>query len=65
MLSPLAIMKKLKNDCHFVNINHMEKFQITDPPKFGSHFSILADSDIPFLSTLGKPETQTLGGLVI
>ena len=27
----LAIMKKFKNGCHFVNINPMEKFQITDP----------------------------------
>ena len=26
-------MKKLKNGCHFVNIDHTEKFQITDPPK--------------------------------
>ena len=25
-------MKKLKNGCHFVNIDHMENFQITDPP---------------------------------
>ena len=25
--------KKLKNGCHFVNIDHTEKFQITDPPK--------------------------------
>ena len=31
-----AIMKKLKNGFHFVNMHHMEKFQITDPPKFGS-----------------------------
>ena len=31
-ISVLAIMKKLKNDHHFVNINHMEKFQITDTP---------------------------------
>ena len=31
-----TIMKKLKNGSHFVNIDHMEKFQITDPPKFGS-----------------------------
>ena len=23
-------MEKLKNGCHFVNIDHMEKFQITD-----------------------------------
>ena len=30
------IMKKLKNGCHFFNIDHMEKFQITNPPKFGS-----------------------------
>ena len=27
-----AIMNKLKNPCHFVNINRMKKFQITDPP---------------------------------
>ena len=25
----------------------------------------MADADIPFLLTLRKPETQTLGGLVI
>ena len=25
----------------------------------------MANTDIPFLLTLGKPETQTLGGLVI
>ena len=31
-ISTLAIMKKLKNGCHFVNINHTEKFQITEPP---------------------------------
>ena len=66
-ISPSAIMKKLKNGCHFVNIDRMEKFQITDPQKFGSHFKffIMADSDIPFPLILGKPETQTLGGLVI
>ena len=29
----LAIMKKLKNASHFININRTEKFQITDPPK--------------------------------
>ena len=30
-------MKKLINGCHFININHTEKFQITDPStKFGS-----------------------------
>ena len=32
-ISPSAIMKKLKNDCHFINIDGMEKFQITDPPQ--------------------------------
>ena len=35
-ISLSAIMKKLKNGCHFININHMEKFQITGPTKFGS-----------------------------
>ena len=25
-ISPSAIMKKLKNGCHFVNIDRMEKF---------------------------------------
>ena len=29
-ISALAIMKKLKNGCHFIYINHMENFQITD-----------------------------------
>ena len=67
-ISPSAIMKKLKNDCHFVNIDCMEKFQITDPPKVWQpffNFFIIADGDIPFPLTLGKPETQTLGGSVI
>ena len=32
----LAIMKKLKNGSNFINIDHTEKFQITDSPKFGS-----------------------------
>ena len=35
-ISVSAFMKKVKNGCHFVNINCMEKFQITNPPKFGS-----------------------------
>ena len=30
-ISTSAIMKKSKNGCHFVNMHHMEKFQITDP----------------------------------
>ena len=33
VISPSAIMKKLKNDCHFINIDRMEKFQITNPPQ--------------------------------
>ena len=32
-ISVSAIMKKLKNGYHFVNINHTEKCQITDPSK--------------------------------
>ena len=32
-ISPSAIMKKLKNGCHFINIDCMEKFPITDPIK--------------------------------
>ena len=34
-------MKKLKNGHHSVNINHTEKFQLTDPPKsLGLWFSV-------------------------
>ena len=32
-ISVSVIMKKLKNGCHFFNIDRMEKFPITDPPK--------------------------------
>ena len=36
-ISALAIMKK---GCHFINIDRMEKFQITDPPQsLGLQFS--------------------------
>ena len=28
-------MKNLKNGYHFVNIDHMEKFKMNDPQKFG------------------------------
>ena len=35
-ISVSAIMTKLKNGCHFFNINHTETFPITNPPKFGS-----------------------------
>ena len=37
-ISALAIMKKLKNDHHFVNMCHTEKFQITDPKVWVSGF---------------------------
>ena len=32
-ISVLAIMKKLKNGCHFFNIDCTENFPITKPPK--------------------------------
>ena len=32
-ISVSAIMKKLKNGCHFFNIDCTEKFRITNPPK--------------------------------
>ena len=32
-ISASAIMKKLKNGYHLVNINHMENFKFTDPAK--------------------------------
>ena len=32
-ISVLAIKKKLKNGHHFININHMEKYQISNSPK--------------------------------
>ena len=38
-ISASAIMKNLKNGSHFVNIDHMEKFQITDPQSLGLPFS--------------------------
>ena len=50
-ISVSAIMKKLKNGCHFFNIDRMEKFPITDHPKVwvsifpsvnGNRISVLA-----------------------
>ena len=32
-ISALATMKKLKNGCHFINIDHTEIFQMTNPSK--------------------------------
>ena len=37
-ISALAIMKKLKNGCHFFNINHTKKCPITKILKNGCHF---------------------------
>ena len=45
-ISVLAIMKKMKNGSNFINIDHMEKFQINDPPKFGSPvFQVLTETE--------------------
>ena len=38
-ISASAIMKKLKNCCHFVNMHHMEKIQVTELVKLGIWFS--------------------------
>ena len=35
-ISVSAIMKKSKNGCHFVHINHTENFKLPIPPMFGS-----------------------------
>ena len=35
-VSALAIMKKLKNGCHFININGTKNVKLLTPPKFGS-----------------------------
>ena len=37
-ISVLAIMKKLKNGCHFFNIDRTEKFSITNPQSLGLPF---------------------------
>ena len=49
-ISVLVIMKNLKNGCHFFNINHMEKFEITDPPQsLGLWLSYQKTGDANFL----------------
>ena len=55
-ISPLAIMKKMKNGCLFVNINHTETFQITDPPpqSLGLQFSMCQQKQ----NITGKLEMQ-------
>ena len=45
-ISASAFIKKLKNDCHFVNVDHTEKFQMTDLSKFGSPiFRVLTEME--------------------
>ena len=45
-ISVSAIMEKLKNGCHFFNIDRTEKCPITDPPKFGSPvFQVLTEME--------------------
>ena len=54
-ISPLAIMKKLKNGCHFINIDRTEKFQITDPPKvWVSGFPSIDGNGISLLTIMKK-----------
>ena len=54
-VSALAIMKKLKNGCHFININRTEKFQITDPPKvWVSGFPSVNGNGISVLAIMKK-----------
>ena len=48
-------MKKLKNGCHFINIDHTEKFQITDPPKvWVSSFPSVDRNGISLLAIMKK-----------
>ena len=54
-ISLSAIMKKLKNGYHFVNIDHTEKFQITDPPKvWVSGFPSVDGNGISLLAIMKK-----------
>ena len=47
-------MKKLKNACHFINIDHTEKFQITDPPKVRVSSFLSADRNGISVSAIMK-----------
>ena len=56
-ISALAIMKKLKNGHHLVNIYHMEKFQITNFPKvWVSGFPSVDGNGISALAIMKKIE---------
>ena len=65
-ISPSAIMKKLKNGYHFVNIDRMEKFQTTDdPPKVWVSSFLCVDGNGILPSAIIKKlknGCQTLGG---
>ena len=59
-------MKKSKNGCQFVNIDRMEKFQITDPPKvWVSSFPSVNINGILLSAIMKKLKNgcQTLGGV--
>ena len=47
-------MKKLKNGSHFVNIDRMEKFQITDPPKVWVSSFLIVDRNGISVSAIMK-----------
>ena len=54
-ISVSAIMKKLTNGCHIININHTEKFQITNPPKvWVSGFLSVKGNGISVLAIMKK-----------
>ena len=54
-ISVLAIMKKLKNGRHFINIDHTEKFQITDNIKvWVSSFLSVSENGISVLAIMKK-----------
>ena len=50
------LWKNWKNGCHFVNMHHMEKFQITDPhpQKFWSGFLSVDGNGISALAIMNK-----------
>ena len=61
-ISASAIMKKSKNGCHFININHTEKFQNTDLPKFGSPvFRVLQKQSISIIHYDPRPKIWVPG----
>ena len=50
-----TIIKKLKNGCHFINIDHTEKFQITVPPQsLGLRFLGVSRDGISVLAIMKK-----------